>query len=233
MSVSKRRSGTAATSQQLPSNARFQSEQTPSVFFADIDSDNDHSSSMLTDSFRPAEHPLDDLFYHCSQVVSSISSLHETVYGSWKMFLQPVFKSSGSFSRSASLERTWDLFVETIDKCSEPEVQFQLESQLNIYEMPAMGAFSFVRLCQYLVASKFETLDQQTKAENLIMIMGTSRRNRRVKQVILTVWAVGSRRSREKMVRTTVNTFHIDQWLIVLAENGNSSQRKTHSIIVP
>jgi hypothetical protein len=204
MSVSKRRSGSAAAAPPLPSNARLQSQQTPSVFFEDIDSDNDHSSSILTDSFRPAKHPLDDLFYHCSQVVSTISSLHETVYGSWKMFLQPVFKSSGSFSRSASLERTWDLFVETIDKCSEPEVQFQLESQLNIYEMPAVGAFSFVRLCQYLVASRFETLDEQAKAEYTILIMGMSRRNRRIKQVILTVWAVGSRRRREQMVRTTV-----------------------------
>jgi hypothetical protein len=204
MSASNRRSGPAATTQQQKLNADYPSEQThaSSMFIEDFHSD--HSSSMLTDSFRPAEHPLDELFHHCSQVVSSVASLHETVCGSWKVFLQPAFKSSGSFSRSASIDDIWDKFVDAIDRCSEAEVQLQLESQQNVYEMPAVGAFSFVRLCQYLVVSKFENTNQQMKTERMILSMGLSRRNRRVKQFMLTLWAASTRKFRDQMVSSVM-----------------------------
>jgi hypothetical protein len=208
MNSSKRKSGVAAIGQQQKSTSNRQAEHahTSPVFFEDFESDQDNGSNFLTDSFRPSENPLNELFYHCSQAVTSIGSLHETVCGSWKIFLEPAFKIAGSFSRSASTEHTWDLFVQAIDKCSEPEVQFQLESQQNVFEMPAVGAFSFVRLCQYLVVSRFENVEQRTKAENLVLRIGLSRRNKRVKTVIFAVWIAYHKRCREQSVGTITNT---------------------------
>ena len=200
MSTPNRKSGAGGTIKRQPhkSQESFESGRAHNAAAFAVDFDSDQSSSSLSDSL----HPLDELFFHCSQVVSSISSLHETVCGSWKTFLQPTIKTSGSVSHSASIHRNWEKFVESIDKCSEPEVQLLLESQQNIYEMPAIGALSFVRLCQYLVISKFENVEQQMKTENLILIMGSSRRNRRVKKVIFKLLASNSRACRDQMVRT-------------------------------
>jgi hypothetical protein len=169
----------------------------------DYDSEHDRSSCSLSDSV----HPIDELFHHCSQVVSSIACLHETVCGAWKIFLQPTFKASGSLSHSTSIQLTWEKFVESLDRCSEPEVQRLLESQQDTYEMPGVGALSFVRLCQYLVISKFENVEQQMKTEKLILIMGLSRRNRLLKKVIFQVWSSNSRACQEQMVRTVIHVF--------------------------
>jgi hypothetical protein len=167
------------------------------AFSDDYDTEHDRSSSSLSDSV----HPIDELFHHVSEVVSSIASLHETVCGSWKIFLQPNFSMSGTSSQPASIERIWGMFVASIDRCSEPEVQRLLESQQDIYELPAVGAFSFVRLCQYLVISKCENVEQHMKTEQLILIMGLSRRNRQLKRVIFQVWSSNSRARQQQMVK--------------------------------
>lgn len=171
----------------------------------EFDSEHDRSSSSVSDSV----HPIDELLYHCSQLVSSIASLHETVCDSWKIFLQPTFKVSGSFSHFSSIQHTWEKFVASVDRCSEPEVQRLLESQQDIYEMPAVGAFGFVRLCQYLVISKCENVEQQMKTEKLILIMGLGRRNRQLKKVIFQVWSTNSRACQEKMVRFVFHEFEV------------------------
>ncbi len=224
MSSSFRRRDVAATSQQHKASNYSEQSHRSSAFFEDFDSD--HSSSLFTESFRSSEHPLDELFYHCSQVVSSVASLHETVCGSWNIFLQPAFKSSGSFSRSASIERHWDLFVEAIDKCSQPEVQLQLESQQNVCKMPASGAFSFVRLCQYLVVSKFENTNQQMKAEEMVLKMGLSRRNRRVKQFIFNLWTVHTGKCRELMVIAIASCSFLLLQLKCFYRNGWQTTKK-------
>jgi hypothetical protein len=215
MNTSKRKGSVSAIRQQQKSTSNRQAEQalTSPEFFEDFESDQDHASNFLTDSFRTSANPLDTLFFCCTEAVSSIGSLHETVCGSWDIFLEPAFEIAGlkgALSRSASTERTWDLFVQAIDKCSEPEVQFQLESQQHVFEMPAVGAFSFVRLCQYLVVSRFENVEQRTKTENLVLKIGLSRRNRRIKAVIVAVWIANHKRCRENLVRTLTHICTFD-----------------------
>jgi hypothetical protein len=194
-------SGSSTGHQKFKLSANHHSER-QKVFsrsLDDVDSDFDESDSSI-DSSIVFEHPINELFHQCSQVVTSIASLHESVCESWKEFLNPAFKNSISIPRSASMAKNWQKFVDAVDLCSEPRAQLQLQSKERSFQMPTAAAVSFVRLCQYLVVSKIENVQQQERYESSILKMGLHRRSRRVKQFIFSLWTGISRLCKERMV---------------------------------